>query len=265
MMRYKFFLISILTAVTLSVHAQADDRLVTNVQSIGIGASNILDTYLSPEKYNGIELRYISHTTRHLSNRWKEVLIHQGILANGNTRSEDNTELLGMYIFDYGKYKLLKQTDRLRLLVGGLAEIGGGFLYNSHNTNNPAQGRLYFNVSPSIIGEYDFKLFHKQLTARYELSVPLLGAMFSPNYGQSYYEIFSEGNYDHNVVFTTPFNAPSMRHSISVDIPFSRVDLRLGYLGDYQQAKVNNLKYHTYSHMFTIGIVRTFTIHPVTR
>ncbi|MBQ6033728.1 MAG: DUF3316 domain-containing protein, partial [Prevotella sp.] len=63
MMRYKIFLISILTAVSLTAHAQADDRLVTNVQSIGIGASNILDTYLSPEKYKGVEVRYISHTT----------------------------------------------------------------------------------------------------------------------------------------------------------------------------------------------------------
>ena len=265
MMRYKIFLISILTAVSLTAQAQADDRLVTNVQSIGIGASNILDTYLSPEKYKGVEVRYISHTTRHLSDQWKELLIHQGIFSNSSTRSDDNTEQMGMYIFDYGKYKLLKQTDRLRLFVGGMAEIGGGFLYNSHNTNNPAQGRLYLNISPSIFGEHDFTLFRKTLKARYELTVPLLGAMFSPNYGQSYYEIFSEGNYDHNVVFTTPFNAPSMRHSISVDIPFSRVDLRIGYLGDYQQAKVNNLKYHTYSHLLTIGIVRTFTIHPITK
>ena len=182
MMRYKIFLISILTAVSLTAHAQADDRLVTNVQSIGIGASNILDTYLSPEKYKGVEVRYISHTTRHLSDQWKELLIHQGIFSNSSTRSDDNTEQLGMYIFDYGKYKLLKQTDRLRLFVGGMAEIGGGFLYNSHNTNNPAQGRLYLNISPSIFGEYDFTLFRKTLKARYELTVPLLGAMFSPNY-----------------------------------------------------------------------------------
>ena len=111
MMRYKILLITLLATASLSVFSQADDRKITNVQSIGIGASNILDTYLSPEKYNGLELRYISHTTRHLSDTWKEVFIHQGIYAYGTPRSEDNNEQLGMYIFDYGRYKLIKQTE----------------------------------------------------------------------------------------------------------------------------------------------------------
>ncbi len=265
MMRCRILFSALLLLVTLMAYGQADDRRITNVQTVSVGTSNILDSYLSQEKYHGTELRYLSHTTRHLSDMWKEVLIHQGIIANVNPRSEDNTEQLGMYLFDYGRYKQIKQTDKLHLFVGGMAEIGGGFLYNTRNTNNPAQGRLYLHVSPSVIGEYSFTLFHKSLMARYELSVPLLGALFTPNYGQSYYEIFSEGNYDHNIILTTPLNAPSLRHSITVDIPFSRVDLRVGYLGDYQQAKANNLKYHTYSHLLTVGIVRNFTIHPITR
>lgn len=88
------------------------------------------------------------------------------------------------------------------------------------------------------------------------MNAPLLGLLFSPNYGQSYYEIFTRGDYDHNCVPTTPFNAPTLRQMLTLDIPLKPFTVRVGYLGDYQQAKVNSLKYHVYSHLLTVGFVR---------
>ena len=84
--------------------------------------------------------------------------------------------------------------------------------------------------------------------------------MFSPNFGQSYYEIFSRGNYDHNVVITTPSETPSLRQMLTLDVTFGKSTWRVGYLGDYDQAKANSLKRHVYTHALLIGFVRHFQI-----
>ena len=66
-----------------------------------------------------------------------------------------------------------------------------------------------------------------------------------------------EGNYDHNIVPTTFISAPTMRQLFTIDWHTGKKwDLRVGYLGNYQQAQVNNLKQHIYTHRVLVGIAR---------
>lgn len=239
-----------------------NNKIITNAQMIGIGAVNILDTYLSPEKYRGTELRYISHTLRERrDSRWSRLIVHQGNMSYSDNRSGNGGEISGAYTFSYGVHYNWNFFDgSLNVKAGAQADVNVGFLYNTRNSNNPAQARLLLNISPSAAATYRFRLWQRNYSLRYELSVPLIGMMFSPNYGQSYYEIFSRGNYDHNIVPTTIGSTPSLRQMLTFDFSLGRTTLRLGYLGDFRQAKVNNLKYHSYSNMLVIGIVRQFNI-----
>ena len=118
---------------------------------------------------------------------------------------------------------------------------------------------------PTGVATYRFQLFNKQMVARYELSLPLAGVMFSPNYGQSYYEIFNRGNYDHNIVPTTFVSAPEWRQLLTLDAAITRrITLRIGYLGNIQQSNVNGLRQHIWTHRFLIGLTKRFSITPHT-
>lgn len=223
------------------------------------GAANILDTYLSAEKYKGTELRYITTVSR--QTRWygvRQTILNEGQLDYVSNRADNNNELGGMYRFQYHLRRHWELAQGLAIEAGGGIGANVGFLYNTRNSNNPAQAYAALQLLPSAAASQQARLFNWPVLLRYEASVPLLGVMFSPNYGQSYYEIFSRGNYDHNVVPTTIAATPSLRHMLTADVPLSRrkqtTTLCIGYLGDYQQAKVNNLKQHQYAHMLVIGL-----------
>ena len=250
--------------------------LKTNALMIGAGATNILDTYLSPEKYRGLDLRLLSHTRREKdSTQWINQFQHEGNIAYADNRSGNGGEMAGGYTFRYSllrKWHTTLWRHPLQLLAGGTAAANAGFVYNTRNGNNPANARLSLHIEPTVgldypigharrIGGLSFSPYNSDrypAVLHYEVSVPLIGLMFSPNYGQSYYEIFSRGNYDHNCVPTTTGSTPSLRQMLTIDFRLARTTWRVGYLGTIEQSRVNGLKTHTYTHSLMIGIVKRF-------
>lgn len=263
----------LLALLTGAASAQSDtivsDKVVTNARMISVGATNILDTYLSQEQFRGTEVRYISHTTREPEGRkWSRLIVHQGCFAFADNRSGDGGEIAGAYYFSYGvrrSFTFPVGNSAVNVKAGAQADVTAGFIYNTRGSNNPAQARLALNLSPSVSATWLTHIKRLPTAICYEASTPLAGIMFSPNYGQSYYEIFSRGNYDHNIVPTTFVSTPSLRQMLTLDVTFRHATVRIGYLGDMQQAKMNGLKQHIYTHAVLIGFVKRFkttTIRP---
>ncbi len=252
---------------TLSISAQdtlRSNKVITNAQLIGIGAVNVLDTYLSPEEYTGGELRYLSVSERENGTKLSRELVHRAHVLYVHNRVDNNNEIGGWYNFQYNlHYRLLDQPfwkGHLVVKAGGGFDANVGFLYNNRNQNNPAQAYVQLNLAPGVLAAYRFRVKNHPMQVRYELQFPLVGLAFSPHYGQSYYEIFTKDNYDHNIVPTTLISTPSFRQLLTIDYTIKHTTLRVGYESDIQQAKLNGLKSHTWSNLLVVGIVRKFSI-----
>lgn len=263
-MKQKFIMLLIALGTFLSVGAQEDSlratRYVMRSTLFGVGHSNIFETYLSPLEYTGTEVRFLHESmrmTRLLGGKVSGQSLIQ-VNASYNKNISQTAEMYaGLVNWSYAlHYQFRMNDDRLKILVGPMLDLNGGVVYNRRNSNNPAQAKAYGGLGASGMLIYKFRIARYPLTVRYQANLPLLGVMFSPEYGESYYEIFSLGNGGRNVVFTSLHNNPSLRQMVTLDFPIRNVTMRVGYVCDIQQSKVNNLKSHAYSHDFMIGFVR---------
>lgn len=238
-------------------------RTTTTSYQIGVGPNKILDTYLSAAHFRGTGFTFLATKEYDRENtKWSTLMEHQAHISSTHDKADKADEIEGSYNFYCGRYyRWSLFTNRLQIHAGAMINANLGFIYNTVNGNNPAQARISLNIMPSAIAQYRFKMLHRLASVRYEVQLPLVGIMFSPNYGQSYYEIFSQGDYDHNIVPTTFVCTPTFRQQLSLDLNINkRFTIRIGYLGDYQQASVNNLKSHIYAHRIMIGVVKRFKL-----
>lgn len=240
---------------TNSLYAQGEERITStnNATLIGIGNSNLYDTYLSPLKYTGTSLHIFNERMRKTSwfnNKFTKQQIIDLEVTKTNNPARNATQYSVLLGYSIGGHYSLIKTDKFRFSAGGLWNISGGVLYNQRNSNNPASARAYSNIQLSAIAFYNWK----QITFRGQIDTPIMGILFSPHYGQSYYEI-SLGNSVDVVNFASLHNQRGLRTYFTADIPISKISLRVGYLGAFYQTKIHNLQTHNYSSSFVIGLV----------
>ncbi|MBO4487367.1 MAG: DUF3316 domain-containing protein [Bacteroidaceae bacterium] len=234
---------------------------------LGLSGVTQWDTYLSNERYHGgglTILSQISRPTHWMQRRLYVQHLTQGNLATAKPRSDKHNTISGFFHWQVAwQYHLLgarSKEDRSKkweLNAGAGIQTRLGFVYNTLGGNNPASARAAVNVIASAQARHHFGLWHKPCTATLQGDIPLTGLMFSPDYGQSYYEIFSLGHYSHNVQMVNPFRAFQTNMLLTLDCRLkARTAIRLGWQGQYMQSDVNGIKTQDFYNNLIIGFVR---------
>ena len=131
-----------LLSATLSAQSLEATRFEERVFSLGGGMTNLLDTYLSPLKYEGVHAMIMSERlsqTKAKSGRWFSQSLF-ALHADYTLVAQGRGMMVGgMADYTYSYYYRPLHTQRWNLYAGaqGQGRIGG--IYNLRNSNNPAQ------------------------------------------------------------------------------------------------------------------------------
>lgn len=252
----------LLCVCLIQANAQKDNT-ITRSTLYGIGHTNILDTYLSPMEYTGPEIRVLREnmrSTKYMDGKVSRQSLFQANVSLTENKAGSGSEFAFLANWNLAYHYQFPINENLKLMAGPNLDLNGGMVYNLRNSNNPVNARAYANLGASGMAIYRFRFKEHPFVMRYQLNVPLIGLMFSPEYGQPYYEMSIAKDFGKNICFTSLHNQPALRQFLTLDFPIKKTNLRLGYICDIQQAKVNHLKNHTWSHAFMIGFVKHFQL-----
>lgn len=237
------------------------ERIVVRSSQIGVSFQNNLDTYLSDYNHKGWGVHYSHESFRDAytgKHQWKYQVLFNS--RAGFNLQNGNIQLAGILGCSWSGYHPFNIGKRLKLLAGAQIQLEGGALYNMSNGNNPVSAKLRTALAASGMAIYHFPVRKSEWVARYQLDIPLVGVMFTPEFGQSYYEM-SLGHLGKIASFTHPLNNPSWRHMLSLDIPVRikhrSTTLRFAYIADLYQSNINHIRCHMYHQAITFGFVKT--------
>jgi hypothetical protein len=258
------FVLCLIAACRLAAQSAADggaERIMTESTVIGVGASQVKDTYLSPFNYTGWGGRILNErmTALRSGKAFRQQIINVNISSTKNPA--ENVNDFGAFA-DYSlgyRYRAFS-AGSVAVLPGAFAHLMGGFIYNTRNGNNPLSAKVDIDLGLSVMLLYVWQVNNRPLTFRYQGDLPLGGLFFAPPYGISYYEMFNEGNTADIIAFNSFHNKFAMKNYVFVDFPVRSVALRVGYLNSLYHTAAKEIDTHILSHTFLIGWVKKFAV-----
>ena len=225
-----------------------------------VGKNVLHDTYLTPLRYDGISFG-IAYQQRQAMrfdpSRWNMRLTGRVNFAPTENPSRTATIYnLGAH-FDWAMTRVWNFPDLPSIFsfgVGGGTSLNLGCLYSTRNGNNPVSAKASWTIDFAGVAEWKWREPGRvPITVRYQPTIPLTGAFFSPEYGQLYYEIYMGDN--RNLAhFAHPGNYFAIENLVTADFRFGTTSVRIGYRGNFLSTRINNITSREVTNAIVIGV-----------
>lgn len=231
-------------------------RPVYATYALKAGSAHRADSYLSPIKYSGWRVGFSYQRLQAMKfnpENWvMQLQLDIDVDRTKNIVGNANMWYAGLDV----SWRILR---RWRLPEGFSAGVGPalavnlGCIYLDRNGNNPASAKAAVTANASAYCAWNGKILGLPVTLRYQASSPVIGAFFSPDYGELYYEIYL-GNHSRLAHPAWWGNYLRYDHQLSADLRFGSTWLRIGYRGNIFSSKINDIVTRDFTHCAVVGI-----------
>lgn len=256
----KYVLVSLAVFLSSVISAQnPDDQkhlLTSKTNTFGLATFHFTDPYLSPLTYSGSGFDFNHESRRFLSLRTTNISIQNKFyLATGITHNPAKTGSMLYFGANYslGMHYHFRPAKELQLLAGGSWDVDFGFKDLTRNVNNPVNLDMATNLNLSGVAKYDFPLFRRTLRLQLAVETPVLGWLFVPTAGASYYEMFELGNHSNITHFSSIINKRGLNPKLTVDVPFARSTWRFGLSYQALKYKANDMVFKRNTFSLLVG------------
>lgn len=231
-------------------------RPVNSSWTLEAGTAHIADTYLSPLKYTGwhAALQYERVQAMKFSpERWRQQL-NVGVQYNDGDNPAGNASMQYASVnASWGMLRVWQLPYGLSVAGGGSAGGNAGVIYNGRNGNNPASAKADVTANVTGWATWSTRIGRMPVMLRWQTTLPLAGAFFSPEYDELYYEMYL-GNRSGLVRFAWPGSLFRWDNLVTADLDFSTTRLRLGFRSRVFTSEASHITTRTFSYAFVVGV-----------
>lgn len=243
----------------LAQDSTAMERPVMSVFTAEAGHASQLDTYVSPVTYRGAAMRlgYERMQAMRFSPLKWVMQVEAGVEYDLTHNSAGNHTSHALAAD--AKWAMLRRIGRsplpgLQLQAGFSTQLRGGVIYNPINSNNVVAAKIHWSVGATALAAYTVNRGGRvPVTLRYQATLPVAGVFFSPEYDESYYEIYV-GNRKGLANFGWWGNRFDMTNLLTADLHLGGTVLRVGYRGRIETSWIKNINTHIFTHCVVLGI-----------
>ncbi len=228
---------------------------ITQIYSLELGGVTAYSSYLSPMRYRGWGLALTGEWNKNLKQNPEKVLMSFAARLDCSSmlNPAKSAGMLGSTAyFGWGLAAQWNPSCRWHLTLGGMLDLYGGALYLTRNGNNPVTPLAYAGIDLTASASYGFRLGRLPVVVRDVARIPSAGAFFSPQYGETMYEIYL-GNRKDLAHFGWWGNSFGIDNLLALDLMFGRKFLRLGYRLYLRTFHSENLDTQILRNSFTIA------------